>query len=408
MKSDTVTGKWNLEKGSLQANTSGAMDSQRPDAVLDPVANTDASDRFPAYIRAIQQGKALPGQITPLAGWIIRSALAILSVYFRIRMGAWGSGKNKRGQKADTYSRYEELAAGYEQNHTRTMNGRDLWWRREVAYHAAFFLKQRFRAKPSEMPLLVDLCTGTGLSLEEMFRVFDLERVHVKAIGVDINEAMLQRAKNETLVRIQNTNWAVSGVREITFLRGDATKLTSAKKPSGDWITFEENSVACITNILGACGLADSLQCFREQLRVLETGGIAIALDVHRPIPSLTPSWPFNKYKWWPVFEQMAWDIVTVPLVLNEYWAWEDPTLSFHTVPLLTVQSERDGKHYGFELLLRLLRTETWWFGLLVIPNATMILRKIEITAEEARARESLLADVIGEVGRNRTSPNQR
>ncbi len=314
-------------------------------------------------------------------------------------MGAWGSNARKEGQKVDVYLRYSELASDYEQKHTRATNGRDLWWRREVAYHCVSFLKERFRVKPSPLPLLVDLCTGTGLSLEEMFRVFDLECVHVKAIGMDINEAMLRQARNETLARIHEGRWIVPCVREIEFLRGDANQLTFNREKPGDWVTFDDNSVACITNVLGVCGLANALQCFREQLRVLEKGGMSIALDIHRPIPLLTPSWPFSKYSWWPVFEQMAWDRVTVPLTLNEYWAWEDPTLNFHTAPLLTVHNEKDGKHYGFELALWVLRTETWWFGLLTIPNATMILRKIEITAREAKLRELLLEDVQREFG---------
>jgi SAM-dependent methyltransferase len=241
------------------------------------------------------------------------------------------------------------------------------------------------------MPILIDLCSGTGLSLGEMFRVFNLEDVAVKAVGIELNEAMLQRSQTKTADCIRDSGWTVPGTREIQFVKGDAYRLTKNKKTSSDLSTFEENSISCITNVFGVCGLKDPLQSFTEQLKVLEPGGSIIAIDVHRPIPPMTPAWPFEKYISWPAFEQIAWDRVTVPLVLNMFWAWEDPTITFYTVPLLTIQGDSDGKYYGFKLMYRLLRTENWWFGLPVMPTAVMILQKVEIKAAEAHERNQLL-----------------
>jgi SAM-dependent methyltransferase len=226
-----------------------------------------------------------------------------------------------------------------------------------------------------------------------MFRIFCLENTSVKAVGLEINEAMLLRSKNETAARIRENGWIVPGVRELEFMKGDAYRLAAAKEAHDELAMFAENSISCITSVFGVCGLKNALQSFAEQLKVLELGGIVIVLDVHRPIllPSNSES---DQRKFSAVFQQLAWDKVTVPLVLNRFWAWEDPTATFNTAPFLTMQSDKDGKYYGFKLKFRQFRNEAWWFGLPLMPIAITILQKIEINANEARGRTQLLQQV--------------
>ena len=111
-----------------------------------------------------------------------------------------------------------------------------------------------------------------GLSLEEMFKVFAQENTRVKAIGMDINTAMLERANKEALPRIIQNGWVVSGFRELEFVLGDATNLL-AECPNGH-STFSPNSVACITSVLGIGGVSNSLRSFQQQLQILEPEGI--------------------------------------------------------------------------------------------------------------------------------------
>ena len=350
--------------------------------------NFERGDFFPKYIDEIRRNLSPGIEVSLFGKFWIKFALGLITFYIRLRMGNW-----KKGRKANVQDCYTKAAPQYEARHTKITNGHDMWWRREAGYAAAFFLKKWNRENSSAMPILLDIGTGIGMSLEEMFRIFDLEDVRVKAIGIDINEAMLKRAKKKVLQRIADNGWSVEGIREIQFEFGDATKLLGAGGKSEKNSTFVSNSAACITSIVGMGGISNPLPSFQQQLEILEPNGIAIMLDIHRPLPQLSASWPYDRKKWWPAFQQMAWEDVTIPLVLNEMWAWNDPTFNFYTMPLVTYFDKDLQKHFGFELFYREVRTQTWWFGLPVVHSAKMILKKIEITQEESKQRNNYLQE---------------
>ena len=66
-------------------------------------------------------------------------------------------------------------------------------------------------------------------------------------------------------------------------------------------------------------------------------------LDIHSPIAQKD-----NNRKMWMTFQRMAWERVTLPLVLNEMWAWNDPTQNFYISQNVTYFDERLEKALRF------------------------------------------------------------
>jgi hypothetical protein len=80
-----------------------------------------------------------------------------------------------------------------------------------------------------------------------------------------------------------------------------------------------------------------------------------------------------------------------MPVVLNRLWGWKDPTLDFYRLPLATWQSE-DGTWWGFNITSFEMATERWWFSLPLMPVGKIVVKKITISAEEAKRRPEVLA----------------
>lgn len=290
-----------------------------------------------------------------------------------------------------TANHYGKIAYAYDERHHRITNRPDLWWRRQTAFAAAVHLRRI--AKPSYKPILLDMCTGTGLCLEEMFKVFALERLTVKAYGLDFSDAMLKIAKERTLLRMKNL--LSEGEREVEFVCGDAMYLLRKQESGSRLFTFRSDSIDVITMVCGIGGVENPIVSFEQQLRVLRPGGIMIMFDVHRPIPDLPSKWPGLPARLWSWWEQEGWEEITVRLVLTPLWAWRDPTFAFYVLPMIAYHEPQTDSCYGFETAFREFSTEDWYFRLPALFIARTIVRKVEITREECAKRQKTLNDCL-------------
>ncbi|MDA2913822.1 hypothetical protein MYX77_07680 [Acidobacteriia bacterium AH_259_A11_L15] len=356
------------------------------------------SEALPAPIVALLQNQRPWWQtVSPAETFVIRLGiivLRLLATWLQLRLGVWRRKSSMVPSRSFVDSTYTRIARRYAYAHALTTNGRDAWWRREVAWEVAPFLKRRLRERPTSPPVLLDLCTGTGLSLVEVLRILALENVSVKAIGIDINEAMLGETKNT--VAAYGRDWLSDYSGTLEFARADASDLLGRRTRRADLQYFEPCSVACITSICGTGGLTEPIESFRQHLEVLDDEGMIVVLDMHCPIPDLASTWPPFHRQTWPAFEQAAWEEVTVPDVLQKLWAWCDPTLFLHAIPFVTIFVDSSGHHYGFRLLSRQIRTEPWWFGLPVMSMARIVAQKTRITPDEARLKKETLRRIQG------------
>jgi SAM-dependent methyltransferase len=322
----------------------------------------------------------------------IKAIVRLISIYVRLRLGIIHSSKSRELSRKDrSYEVYTNIAAAFERKHRLSTNGRDVWWRREVGFDVANFLNAKRQRHDTTLPILLDIGTGIGLSVEEMLRVFTVADTRVRAIGMDVNEAILVQANDTVLPRIRRDGLTATGLREVEFVCADATDLLGTTDRPANAISFETNSVACTTNIFAVGGIAQPLQSLKQQLAVLKPGGLLVMFDIHRPIPELAGLWPLSHRRRWPAFEQFAWDEVTVPLVLQELWAWEDPTFYFYTLPLLTHFEPASLTHFGFDLLSHQIRTEPWWFGMPVMTIGKILVKKVEISQRQSLKCEETL-----------------
>ena len=332
--------------------------------------------------------------VSPAERFVLRIVMRLAATWLWLRLGMWHRKSSIVSSQSFTDTTYSKIARRYRRVHTLTTNGRDAWWRREVAWEVAPFLKRWFKEHPMSRPVLLDLCTGTGLSLAEMLRIFAFESVSVKAIGIDINEAMLQVATSS--LDAYGRDWCSDSRRTVEFARADASDLLGRRTRLAGFRYFEPRSVACITSICGIGGLSEPIESFRQQLEVLEDEGMVVVVDMHRPIPDLASTWPPFHRRTWPAIEQATWEEVTVPLVLQKLWAWRDPTLLLHAIPFVTNFGDSSGHYHGFRLLSRQMRTEPWWFGLPVMSTAKIVAQKTRITLDEARLRNETLRRIQG------------
>lgn len=348
---------------------------------------------FQPILASIAQSRNVKGGVGRFERCCIQVMLFFISNYVRFRLGIRGPRHSEvdRTQRIDEV--YSKLAAQYEEKHRRSTNGRDIWWRREAGFDVAWFLNAQRRADAEALPSLLDIGTGIGLSIEEMLRVFRLAGTSVRAIGIDFNETILVQAKETILPRIRRDGLVLKGCREVEFIQADATCLLGVlKELQPGLVSFDVNSIACTTNIFAIGGIVDPLASFEQQLAILEPGGLCVMLDVHRPLSELVGRWPLSYRKSWPAFEQFAWDEVTVPLVLRELWAWEDPTLHFYTLPLVTHFDPMSQIYYGFAVLSHQIRTEPWWFGMPVMTIAKILVKKVQISRHQSEKRIAALS----------------
>ncbi len=274
---------------------------------------------------------------------------------------------------------YNREAKRYDFIHHMTTCGQDLAWRRKAGFFVAnYVLNQKKGVKVR----LLDLCTGTGLCLLEIDKVFKSWGIEVnilQAIGLDYCQEMLKVAE-KNLVNISHMS--------LKLVRGDATALVKTKK---GFIKFEENSFDIVTQVFGIGGIDNPQAALSEVLHVLKTGGQFYLVDMHKPIADLPGEW-FCFYKWLhlPLFEERVYQEITLPLVLRRKWAWRDTTDLYYLIRLITVCNQA-GKHYGFRVVNFFPEAQRWWFALPIMPVANIIVEKIEISKDEFQKRNNIL-----------------
>jgi len=309
--------------------------------------------------------------------------LYTIKILLKIRFKMWWGYKKYKNnpQHNEVEKIYFREAKAYERKHHLTTNFRDTWWRRQIGLEIINYIHTD--EKLQEKIKILDICAGSGLSLEEMFSMFKLFNVKIDAIGLDYNKEMLKQAQKITLPRMLKNKLLEKGRREISFVKGDARNL----------IQFVDSSFDCITIMFGMGGIDAPIKTMQENLRVLKLNGIFAITDIHKPIIRLQEKWPWFMMgtKNAPAFGLLAWNKITKPLVLASLWGWRDVTPLFYVAPLITKRDEKKNKYYGFKQVSLFLDNEHWWCKIPAITTAKIVLRKTEISKTEFEQRQKIL-----------------
>lgn len=275
---------------------------------------------------------------------------------------------------------YNREAQQYNIKHHLTTRGMDLIWRR----FASLFVVNYAIEKKRKVSVL-DLCTGTGLTIKEIMHLFDLIGMKADIVGLDYNNEMLRKAEEE-IKSSDNVN--------INFVRGDVTNMTGEKKDK-EFTFFSFQSFDLIIQVFGIGGVSEPVKSFYEILKILKEGGQYYLIDMHRPILELAGEWPFlGRWLKMPNFEAVCYKEFTIPLVLNRLWGWRDATLLFYLARLVTIKDDKE-RYFGFKSLFFEYNPQRWWFGLPIMPTGKIILEKIKISKEEAGVRNKILSVCI-------------
>ncbi len=275
---------------------------------------------------------------------------------------------------------YDREAVSYDWKHHITTRGQDTSWRRMAGWIVA--------SAPEAHPAVLDLCTGTGLTVVEMLQILHETGRSAAITGLDYNAPMLQRA------RARFGGAEAARRRQVEFVQGDATALVEGA-PAG-FATFARASFDIVTQMFGIGGIAEPLPVCNSALAVLREGGRFLLIDMHRPIPSLPGELPLP-WTWqrMPNFEVFAYWETTIPLVLGRLWGWRDTTLDFYLAPLVC---EREGDaHYGFRILWKNVESERWWLGFPLMPTCRLLLEKVRIEPAEYERRRRVLVAIGAE-----------
>lgn len=312
--------------------------------------------REPPEVRANSSRKALY--------WLMQLPVQLLIwALLRPRIAKPG-----RLDQREIQSLYTREAGSYDKKHHLTTRGQDTAWRRGAGWIVA-----SIGSSQSESIRVLDLCTGTGLTVEEILGVASLSFVRVHIVALDYNEEMLKYVPRHLRHR-----------SNVEFVRGDATALTCANEPT--MASLARGAFDVVTQILGIGGIPRPLPVFTEVLKVLKDGGLYYVVDMHEPIRALPGEWPlFSKLIRSPEFEMYTYLHTTVPLALERLWAWRDTTLDFYLAPLCVHRDESGC--WGFRIIERAVESERWWFGLPVMPTCKMLLRKERISESQYNER---------------------
>src|SRR5262249_4645260 len=128
---------------------------------------------------------------------------------------------------------YDREAADYDSKHHLTTRGQDTNWRRMAGWLVS--------SAPEPCPDVLDLCTGTGLTVLEIARVLREHHRPAKITGLDYNGAMLRRATAH-LGRVA----AEFELLQVAFVRGDATALMG---DGSELETFDRASIDIVTQV---------------------------------------------------------------------------------------------------------------------------------------------------------------
>jgi len=302
-------------------------------------------------------------------GWLKRVGLLIIQWCLRMAVNLSLRPRNSAGSlnQSEIDEVYTKEARTYNRKHHITTHGMDLVWRRTAGWFAsAIGRNSRGRLK------ILDICTGTGLTVKEIYDILQDWGIDAEIIGLDYNERMLAVARNGDIPKSNR----------IRFVHGDATKLAE---------TFEPDSFDVVTQVFGIGGISQPLKVFDGVLRILKSGGQFLMIDMHKPIPEHPGEWPFL-LKWYrfPVMEMVVYEDSTLPVVLNRLWGWRDTTLCFYLLPLITYR-DGNGKYWGFKVETFEQESQRWWFALPLMPIARIVVKKIEISEDVAGKREAIL-----------------
>lgn len=270
---------------------------------------------------------------------------------------------------------YNREAATYDVKHHMTTYGMDTTWRRLASWSVATF------SRSCEDPIAVlDLCTGTGLTVREIVVLLSHFGVRGRVIGLDYNVKMLEIAKTRKFTACD---------MEVIFVRSNAMNLTDRKD---GFACFQPEVFEFVTQIFGIGGISEPLKVFQEVLKVLKPGGQFFLIDMHQPLADQPAEWPFL-WRWFrsPRLEAMTYEKTTIPLALNRLWGWRDPTLDFYILPLVTYQ-DTHGNRWGFKVINFEVETQRWWLGLPLMPIGKIVVEKVRIDKDISSTREKILS----------------
>lgn len=274
---------------------------------------------------------------------------------------------------------YRREARTYDRKHRLTTRGMDTAWRRWAGAAVAAF------GRGAVGPVRVlDLCSGTGLSVSEMVTVLRLWNMQAAITGFDYNEDMLRYARSRRLS---------GGGITVNFERGDAMNMVAgAGARDGGLASFAPRSFDVATQMFGIGGIADPVAVFRNVLALLAPGGHYFLIDMHRPVPELPGEFPFlTRWIRAPFLEHLAYHEHTIPVILNRLWGWRDTTMDFYYLPLVTLTDEAGGR-WGFRVLNFVTESQRWWLDLPFMNIARICVEKVPLTRDEAERRERILS----------------
>lgn len=273
---------------------------------------------------------------------------------------------------------YDREAATYDVKHHLTTHGMDTTWRRLASWSVATL------GRNNSGPIAVlDLCTGTGLTIREMATLLSDWGISGSVTGLDYNAKMLDIASSR--------NGSYRGI-DVSFVRGDAMNLARQDQPVDGLEQFESDSFNAVTQMFGVGGISDPLLVFQGVLQILKPGGQFFLIDMHQPIANQPGEWPFL-LKWFRFtrLEAMTYEETTIPLALNRLWGWRDTTLDFYLLPLITWQ-DTDGLRWGFKVINFEVESQRWWLGLPIMPVGKIIVEKVTIDEQEFAKRQKILS----------------
>jgi len=328
------------------------------------VAEQELRKYFPEYIL---------NPTTLYYGRLKRTVLSLLRWFLTIMVKLLLSPRSMSGSldQSEIDEVYTREARTYNRKHHLTTYGMDLIWRRT----AGWFVSLIGRNKQGLVKIL-DICTGTGLTVKELQAIMQEWNVNAEVVGLDYNERMLAVAKNS----------AIPESDQVSFVQGDATDLLRS---------FSVNSFDVATQVFGIGGIPEPLKVFSGVLQILKPGGQFLMIDMHKPIPEYPGEWPFLlRWPQFPVLEAIIYEETTIPLVLNRLWGWRDTTSCFYLLPLTTYQDD-DGRHWGFNVRYFEQESQRWWFSLPLMSIAKIVVEKVEISEDVAKNREAILGACV-------------
>lgn len=334
------------------------------------VVRDDLKKYFPEYIL---NPKPIDHSIFSI---IFLKIIQTVLIFFTWALLRPRGGKVGKLNKEEVDYVYTKEARVYNLKHHITTRGMDLVWRRACGWFLSTLTDK-------EKLNILDLCTGTGLTTQELG--FILEEFNIKAniVAVDYNKEMLKIAEKINTEKFNNVS--------ISFKRGDATNLVDKNFKNNDFIHFQLNFFDVVIQMFGLGGVDNPLKEFEEVLKVLQDKGFFFIVDMHKPIPHFPGEWPLFFVKWlrFPKFESFIYETTTMPLILNRLWGWRDTTILFYLISLVTYQE--GNKYWGFKKTYFYQEAQRWWFSLPLMSIAKLKVQKIELTKEEAEKRMIIL-----------------